>query len=687
MRATQGAPAPMPVFRLSLLGLALTLAWQTPGRAGDMSDDELPQLTEVVVSATRTDTPLDQVPAAVSVVGRERFEALPNASVGQVMRQLPGVEFGGSPRPSGQIPSIRGFYGKDMTLLLDGARLNEASVASPLYLDSYLVQRAEVVRGPTSSLYGSGGLGGVMSFRTVSALDLLAPGQDFGGDARVGYASADLSQHYNARLYGRQDGVDGLLALGRAEWGHIRQGGGDYLEPNDGTADNGLLKFGWQASDQLRFDASHQFYREDSRRPNNPQSDLALGTPSSVPVQRNHIKQDTSVLKGSYSDVDGAPLFDASVYQTRLRRSADATSALPATESQLDTDGLSLQHTLRWGDAASVQQRLSYGLDYYKDHQWAKSAGAANPVLPDGTQKVAGIYVQDEITFAEDWRLIPSLRADRFDTDADGADSSLDSHVSPKLAIAWQFKPQLGFYLSYGEAFRAPSLSEMYQNLSRNNALYNFRPNPDLEPQTDRTLEFGANYHQEALLSSDDRLRLRAALFHSKVSDLISSTVVGSYARSYPFSGRGLIFQYQNVADATRNGAELEAHYQRGPLALALGYSRVRIEDADSGENLFSPPDKLSWQLDYRFADPQLTLHWNALFVAAQDYDDTELRRRAGYAVHDLMLSWQAHRQLRVDFGISNLFDKRYSVYQSSSATADILEAGRSVNVALSVDF
>ncbi|CAM5372814.1 hypothetical protein RLIN73S_03929 [Rhodanobacter lindaniclasticus] len=73
-------------------------------------------------------------------------------------------------------------------------------------------------------------------------------------------------------------------------------------------------------------------------------------------------------------------------------------------------------------------------------------------------------------------------------------------------------------------------------------------------------------------------------------------------------------------------------------------------------------------------------------FVRAQDYDATELRRRSGYAVHDIGVTYQ-RRQYRVDVGITNLFNKGYATYQQSLADTFSYEQGRSVNVTLSARF
>ena len=664
-----------------------------PGLAQDQYSNIKQRHTpeQVIVSATRSANRVDQLPFAVSVATQQDVEAQQAYMISDVMKKLPGVDFGGGPRAAGQIPTIRGFSGKEISLLVDGARINDpGGISSPLYIDPFFIKQVEVIRGSTSSLYGSGGIGGAMVLQTLSASDLL-DGRKFGGDLRLGYASADLSHHANARLYGRHDDFDALLALGHAGWDRIRQGDGTLLQPNDGDADTGLVKLGWQINQQLRLQLSHQFYNEQNLRPNNPEADTALGPVQAIPVQRNHTKQAHTVLKANVVSVQSNPILEATLYRTTLQRSADRNPAmplLPTSNSMTATNGGSLQHSILFDTNALGHHRFIYGLDFSHDALAAHNSGVPNPVIPDGSQQLIGLFVQDEIGLGADWKLIPSLRADRFQTSDERRTlpSTSASHVSPKLTLSWQVTPQTMLFSSYGEAFRAPSVIELYQHLSGKNFLFNFAANPNLRPETDRTAELGATYNVKQVFSTNDNARLRLATFLSHVDDLIANTVIGTYDRSAPFSGTGVIQQYRNVSNAKRVGVELEGSYRRPQWHLTVAYSHIRIRDNNNGENLFSPPDKLHLQARYWLNHPDLSLLWNSSLVAAQRYDTTVQRRRSGYGVHDVFLSWSPHHThtMRIDMGASNLFDKRYVSYQSSNLMANTVETGRNFKISLS---
>ena len=698
--------AARPPTSYSKLCLAVSVVLATlPAWADDA------QLAPIVVTATRSATPIDRVPASVSVINDHDLDFMQAASVVEAMQYLPNVGFPGGPRLNSEIPTIRGLKGPEITVLVDGARQNDwirGGLMSPLFVDPYFLASGEVLRGSGSSLYGPGGIGGVMSFSTLSALDLLSPDQTFGAEGKLGLASADNSKNTNARVYGRFGAIDGLVALGHHEWQHIRQGEGTYLEPNVGDSDTGLVKLGVQAMKDLRLELSSQFYHSRNLEPINPLVDWTYphGT---LTLEYNSIKRDQTVLKATKSDESGRPLLAAAVYKNLTdERSDPAPNVTPNTMyTKTDTTGFSIQGSHDFTGAGS--HRVTAGVDYFKDEQSVYGTGNANP---NGTRTVYGAFAQDELAFAGTWRLIPSLRWDHYDNtpksitsvvqsyDIQSASSST-SHTSPKVTLAWQATPSIEPYVSYGEAFRAPTLNEMYMSttvascaaLPGGKCFMQFAANPDLKPELDKTTELGANFKRAKLFTESDVLRIRGSLFDSKITDMITLVRIG------PCLGAGCtappaiagVRQSQNLQKATRTGGELEIDYVSGPYRSNVAYSHVRIKNTTSGSTTpdpFSPPDKLVFQLRYQFAKPELEVRWSLAGFKAQEYDSTVSARRPGYAVQDLFSELRINRHAALQFGIANLLDKRYAEYNGSTlGYYPIYAAGRSVKAALSATF
>ncbi|WP_287602867.1 TonB-dependent hemoglobin/transferrin/lactoferrin family receptor [Thiothrix sp.] len=670
------------MFKLSSLSLAVLSALAlTPSVSFAVDGSAVTPLEDVTVIATRTERSLNKVPASVSVVKQKDFAQQQANSVADVMKKLPNVDFGGGPRSDGQIPTIRGYQGTDITLLVDGARRSSPEATqlwSPLYLDPFYLKQAEVVRGPSSSLYGSGGNGGVMSFTTLNAKDLLEPDQKAGADAKAGYASGDNSHRYNAKVYGQGEQTDFLLGMGYRDFDSIERGDDGVEQQNSGHTSSGLLKLGVEPSEKVRIELSGQTSQGKNYRPNNPQ--VVTATP-----QQTHTSQDNTVLRVTTKNNKGEKALDAKVYNNKFHLLNDAAFYPPATtlassEYTTDTTGLGVQNTSRLQDG---KHTLTYGVDVYKDKFTTLRGGIANPVNPDGTSDTSGVFLQDEIELTSKLRITPSVRYDKFETKVSTGTAAATkfSHTSPKLAVAYQATPDLTVYGNYGQAYRAPTVWERYRQTVTETPFdfSRFRSNLNLKPQTDTTFEVGAKYKKEQVFSSDDKVQLRAAAFKSDVKDLIDNKVIGTFLGTRP------IQQYQNVADAEREGIELEGSYERGAVRLDVGASRLRVKDKATGNNLFSPPDKLTTKVSYQLPK-NTSVSWAATGAAAQDYDSTVLRRRSGYSTHDLHVGWKPNRKVEVDFGVNNVFDKKYQTYQSTQATA-AYEMGRNYMISVSGGF
>ena len=179
-------------MRPSLLSFALWLA--LPGVAAaqaiptgpsDAIDTAAIDLDPVVVTATRTERVLSDVPNIVDVIERERMDDTLVRDLRDLLRYEPGmsVTSGIGRFGLGDI-RIRGLGGNRVRIQTDGIAVSDAfaigsfSNANRNFVDMDTLKRVEIVRGPTSSLYGSDALGGVVSFVTKDPSDYLDAGKD-----------------------------------------------------------------------------------------------------------------------------------------------------------------------------------------------------------------------------------------------------------------------------------------------------------------------------------------------------------------------------------------------------------------------------------------------------------------------------------------------------------------------------
>lgn len=660
----------------SCMGAVLALGVAQNSFAEDISSQNQKSDEIVIVTATRAAKPLDNLATPVSLITSKDIENQQAESYVDLLQRLPGVDFYGGPRVQGEMPNIRGATGRQVVILVDGARQNASpSLSSPLYLEPTFLSRAEVLKGASSSLYGQGGLGGTLLFSTQSASELLKDNKNFGASIKALYQSANEKQQGIVKAYGKVGNFDFFGGLSASQWGAVTQGGGVKLTPGDGNATTALGKIVWHINDALNLQLSHSYYDTEDFQPNNPQAS------SDFPyMQNNWATNNQTILKLSDNND-----FKFSIYNTRLKTGADARLAL--TSSSVDTKTIGFTGENTWDlNLLGMNHKITIGGDGYKDELASLSNGLPNGVTPDGEQQSLGAFINDEITVLPWLKLTPSLRYDEFKTSVNSgiAPDKTDSQTSPHITAAISANPDYVFYVSYGQAFRAPTVYEMYQSYSVATGFSNFRPNTALLAETSDDIGAGFKYNKSKL-GFIKNLHAGIDLFQADVDNLITSVTVGTYTN--PFLGKRPILQYQNISKARREGFEIDARGDVWGLKVGLGYSYVRVTDRLNNANLFSTPDKFTLTISKDFANGA-SLMWRSMIVDAQDYDSTIIRRRPSYDVHDIFFSFKPYdEKTRVDIGITNLFDEKYAGYKQSTAYPNIYEQGRSLRIALSYEY
>lgn len=182
-------------------------------------------MDSVTVYATRSAASTFEVPAMVSRVDAEGPGTANAGTISDLLQFTPGVEVENGSRRNGQTISIRGFDNDSIITLIDGRRQNfEAAHDGRFYIDPALLKSVEIVRGASSSIYGGGGIGGVVAFDTKDASDMLEPGQKFGALTSYSYRTANGESAPLLAAYGRTGGVDLLGSIGYRRSGDIRLG-------------------------------------------------------------------------------------------------------------------------------------------------------------------------------------------------------------------------------------------------------------------------------------------------------------------------------------------------------------------------------------------------------------------------------------------------------------------------------
>lgn len=653
------------LYAIPMLAFAGAASAQTAG--SPPATIEIPNIT---VTATKNPMTTFDYPGSVTVVDSEEITTKMPSTADDILKDVPNVTFAGGPRRTGEVPIIRGFSGNDVIILLDGTRQNYISGHDGrFYLDPSLLKQVEVVRGASSALYGSGGLGGVIEFRTKDAADYLEPGQTAGANVFLGYQSASDEFAPGVTLFAQpMEGLDLIGSFVYRKSGDIDLGGGPDLDADDKIL-SGLAKASYTTGAH-RFELSWNRYDGTAKEPNNGQ-----GVGGSDMVDKDLLAQ-TWAAGYRYHDI-GNNWVDLNVraYYTQYEADETRIDAVPPSSPagelltrDLNTIGFTIDNRSRFmlGEESGVT--LTYGAEFYRDKQQGESDAGDREGVPNAMSRYFGFFLQSEITVGAplglpgDFLIIPGLRYDNFHSESDLAADNDDDQFSPKIAVSYLPTEWLMFYGSYGHAFSAPNLNDLYASgvhFSMGPAGTNyFVPNPDLTPQKTKTFEFGMGVDFEDFLWLNDHLWAKGGYFHTKADDLITREV-----HQPPF-GDGTT-NFANVNKATLRGFELEAGYENEYFLVELTYARIDGKNTDTGEPLGDlQPDQFSFHVAGKLAQIDTVVGWRV--TAADDFTGSAdpSAYREGYIVNDVYAVWQPQGFLKgvsVAAGIDNVGDEAYS--------------------------
>jgi outer membrane receptor protein involved in Fe transport len=476
-------------------------------------------LSSVVVSATRTQDGADKVASTVNVLTPEQVRQSPARETQDLLREIPAVEL---PRTSSlvggtaQIVSIRGVDEGRTAVLADGIPINDAWGE---WIDwgrvpKTMLDRVEVVEGGTSSLYGNGAMGGLISFFTRP----LAPGAI---DAQLDGGSRSSRHAYVGA------GVPLFGALTANVSGDYQDGGGYNMinQPIPGSIDNvsqiiqrnGFARLNYAPSSSLSaFVGGHWF--GDTR---------ALGTPLSY---ANRDQRDMSLgLNYGATSTGLLSIRGWDGRQIESQRSAAFRSA--ATRALEDSSLTAVIPSHDWGGSAvwtrgnmGMLESFSVGGDFrhyqgdYNEVDFNTAGCATNvnsatchtlarTVSSGGTQNLSGVFVQAILAPWTPLRVELSARGDRWENN-DGhsidntppsttynttsyGDSSKNA-FSPRAGIHYQLLSSFGLHAAYYRAFRAPNLAELYRKQVSATSIT--IPNPYLKSENAEGREAGFDW-------------------------------------------------------------------------------------------------------------------------------------------------------------------------------------------------
>ncbi|ALK29034.1 TonB-dependent hemoglobin/transferrin/lactoferrin family receptor [Burkholderia plantarii] len=725
-------------------------------------------LKAVSVTANRLGaTSVNRMAASVSVITSDDIDDDNAKDVKDALRYEPGVEVrrqayrpsgvaSGAGRGGNEGINIRGLEGNRVLMLEDGIPLPQSfefgsgAAGRGDYLNTDLYERIEVLRGPTSVLYGSDGLTGAVNFVTKDPKDLLAiHHKKTYFSLKSGYDSTDRSWGSTAMAAFGGERVQGMIALS-GRHGHETDNRGDVgglgaarSKPDPLTYNNrdalGKIVFRLTREDTLKLtaetlnntnlgDGLSQLggaYTWGGRASRDYAADRYV---TGNDVQSNRVKLDYD-----HRD-DTNPYFQqlhASVYyrnaQTHQTLDIGGIGAAGATASRARVNDY--RDTIVGGNlvadskfaTGAVNHQLTYGFDLSQSHfstassaagEWVGGDDGYPEVFPKTSQTAFGAFLQDDVR----WRrlsVLPGVRFDYFSMtphpDATYASATSASTkpttgltgnaVSPRLALLYELTPALVPYVQYARGFRAPSayqVNSYYNPAGAYGLFYQQVGNPNLKPETSNTFELGL---RGKVGIGAGHVSYSLAGFAGRYNDFIDTRVVGGSVTSAtdPYT-----VQYVNFSKASIRGIEAKADWLvNDNLELKGGLAYIKgTETRDGVTTGLDTVPPLAVVLGVRYTGGErwfagVDLTYNSR-KHKSDMSDPTFFSTPSYTILDLHAGYKVSRHVSVTAGIDNLFDRRYWVWNDVRGIRDsdgdakiaaLTAPGRNFNVGMKIDF
>lgn len=644
---------------------------------------------DIQVNATKLQTSLSNIPASIGLIQSEDIENMQAQNLDELLALIPGVNANESPRSSGQRIQIRGINSSKIIVLIDGARQNfRNSHNSGLLVNQDLIKKVEVMKGPSSSLYGSGAVGGLVSFETKSASDFLKENETVGAILKGSFRTANNLHRENIMAFGTFNDFEILSSISYSHAQNIKTGDGNKLEYSGSEEKSAFIKLENTENSKHHIQLSYENMNTEAKEPSNPSE--PLGYENALVINNSKRKSATLRYKRNIkSDLINPHL---TTYFSSTDINKDNLSTLLFEDRNVKTTGLDLFNNSKVFSNSLMTHTLTYGFEYVKDKHDGMTPTGDLGTFPDGEGSSIGIFFQDKISLFQDLSIIPGLRYDSYKIESKDLTNPThdDSETSAKFALSYNLTENFTVFTNYAEGFSAPRLQDLYVNglhfpdydgpgpASDNY----FVSNPNLKAERTKTYELGLKTALSDLIS-DDAIFFETTVFKTKARDFIK--------REVDFTSSSTSFK--NVTNADFKGFEAKVGYETEVFLTQLNYSQVRSEDQDSSQPLNdTPADEWNLNIKYSFSEMGVSIGYNGVYAEAQkNVDTTNVRSKDlpylmtnSYNIHNVFISWNPKFISDSQFIIkaNNIFDKSYRKH-----TTPVQMPGRDIQTTFKLRF
>ncbi len=550
--------------RLTFIAAALFCLSTVAQVSQDTTNIKQYDIGEVVVNGSRTNAKLKDLPNKIEVVKINEVNKGPATDIGELLKLNSGVDIIQYPGKMSSI-GMRGFSpgttNKYNALLINGLPAGTNNF-STLSLSN--VQQVEIMKGPFSSLYGSGAMGGVINIVTPRSVG------DITGNAGVSYGSYnyyninanaggsikngfnfDVSLYTEAQTDDYKTGSDNLLRLSEQEKNILTdESKGVSYENTTYEQYGGNLRLGYDFNENWKIDAGFGIY--DGNEIMSPGDIWGNYSADKKDITRTNTRLELQGTTGIHH-IRFAPFYHKDLTEYY---SSTSDNAYISSNATLTTYGFQLQDRLKLGN-----HNIVVGVDNNSKkndtERWSDSSTETSPYNPNYANIATGVLAQGNFKFFDD-KLIVSTGG-RFDhikfelnkTEHLDFEKASESHnvFNPNIGVKNNLVHGINWHASYGTAFLAPTA---FQKAGRYEGYYSYIGNPELDPERSKTFDIGAGINNYKLGIDFD-----LTYFHTDFSDFIATIASEKVAGAQTFA---------NADEAHMSGLEMNVAYDFGSL-------------------------------------------------------------------------------------------------------------------------
>ncbi len=643
---------------------------------------------DVVVVGTKTEHSVFDTPGVATTIDTNSLENSFANDLNSVFKNEAGISVTGT-RKNGQNLTMRGYRSESIAFLVDGVPQNFYSAHDgTLFIDPTLMQSVEVAYGSSSSLYGSGGLGGTVLFKTYDAKDLLMQGQNHGSSVGLGYSSVNNEYLVTAKTYGVTEKSDYLFATTYADSGNINLGGDATSLQSEDKITSMLAKTSYYMNDNHALKLNVNYYNSDAKEPNNPREIQTEGghmVVSDEPLDKYTKNLNTSLshvyTKGDYIANTGLYFQGISLdeyVQNDDPMLADYSGNIAGDILDRDYYSLGIYTDARAKfDFIGLNNVLVYGLNLRQEEQDSSHSrfGNVNGV-PKASANYYDGYMQTESSLGG-FTLLAGANYSYYDSSNTGGLDNSDSALSPKVGLSYN-NDYVTLFTNYSYGFRAPKMTELYA--SGEHFAYtmgpavgqnNFVENPDLKPETNKTFEVGAGLKFDAI-----GLSMKASYYNTDSENYIDIAVVddGPDLPMFGIDTEDDYTIYLNVDSVKIQGVNADIKYELQAFEISLKYSYVDGEDTSDPTNIL-PLETIAPHTFVALASYNLgASSFSVRGTFVDGYTRYNVSRgssratgedMAGYGLLDAYYGYNFNEAMSLKLGVENILDKEYAVLTS----------------------